>query len=349
MDTYATIRRIHVVLPGLTARRWLNGGFLIAGRLATLLDAHVPTDVITSVDREEGVPFLDDILATPDAGDVFLITWGPHVRDLLAKLADRRVVYYAQSTGWGSTVPTTVPVVCLSRFIMASWMREAPHNALFFLGPVLEDDCIDNGVARDIDVLFLERKSTAYLKERLVPALREQCVVHTVRDFIPRSELFRLYNRSRVYLYSSAPWRSGWVEGFGLQPLEAIVCGCAVFSNLHGGLSDYLEPEMNGFKLEVHSLGFDVSRILRAVAEGAPQTAQEIATLRDVYSVQSFHRRAQRILHSLDALFTHMAGHPPDIAAVADPPAPSVWTRAVTRARTGLRRSTGSAATARRS
>jgi hypothetical protein len=308
------IARVHVVLPGLTARQWICGGLLIARRLAELLAAHIETQVVTSADREDGVPFLDDVLTQASERDLFLITWGPHVTDLLARLHGRQVAYYAQSTGWGSVVPPTVPVISLSRFIMASWMHQAPTNPLFLLGPVVGPDCRDEGAPRDIEVLFLARKSTPYLAERLVPALRERVHVHTVRDFIPHAELVSLYKRSRVYLYSSAPWDSGWVEGFGLQPLEAMLCGCAVFSNLHGGLSDYLDPEVNAYKLEVHSLAYDVSRIVHAVANGAPASSHEIAHLREVYSEAAFHDRARRILSALDDFFSRTAGVPPDIA-----------------------------------
>jgi len=48
----------------------------------------------------------------------------------------------------------------------------------------------------------------------------------------------------QVYLYDSAEyWAQQRVsEGFGLQPMEALACGCQVFSSVNGGLSDYLDP-----------------------------------------------------------------------------------------------------------
>ena len=102
-----------------------------------------------------------------------------------------------------------------------------------------------------------------------------------------RAELLRLYNRSKVYLYSSAPTASGWVEGFGFQPLEALVCGCAVFSNLHGGLADYLDPEVNAFKLETWSLAHDLERIEAVVREGfQPKGVEALAR---TYSEEAFH------------------------------------------------------------
>nr|WP_231599416.1 glycosyltransferase [Crocosphaera watsonii] len=45
------------------------------------------------------------------------------------------------------------------------------------------------------------------------------------------------FNRSKVYLYDSAEyWAQQRVsEGFGLQPMEALACGCQVFSSINGG------------------------------------------------------------------------------------------------------------------
>ncbi len=323
---------INVLLPGLTAPAWRFGGRLIAETFADLLGRHkagVSTRIVTYRDREDGVPFLADLLPGSDPGELFVATWGPHVQGLLQTLAGRRVVYYAQSTGWDLRLPEGVPVLCLSRHILAYWMLHAPHNPLFLLGPVLDPGCRDLGLERDIDVLFLERKSTAYLREVLVPALQPRCRVHVVRDFLPRAELIQLYNRSKVYLYSSAPTASGWVEGFGFQPLEALVCGCNVFSNLHGGLADYLDPEVNAFKVETWSLAHDVERIEAVVRDGfQPQGVAELAR---TYSEEAFRERIDRILPALEAFFNRAAAEPPDIdrltLAAAPPPSASPWWR----------------------
>lgn len=320
---------VHVLLPGITAASWRFGGRLIAETFAELLERHVPTRVITYRDREEGFAFLDDILPAAGPADLFVVTWGPHVQSLLERLAGRRVIYYAQSTGWQLRLPEGVPVFCLSRYILAYWMFHAPHNPLFLLGPVLGPGCRDQGLERDIDVLFLERKSTDYLKKVLVPALQARWNVHVVRDFLPRAELIGLYNRSRVYLYSSAPTASGWVEGFGFQPLEALVCGCTVFSNLHGGLADYLDPEVNAFKIETHSLAWDLERIGEVLEGGfRPEGLAELAR---TYSEEAFHQRIDRFLPVLESFFAGAGSAPADVArltqaAVPRPPARS-WLR----------------------
>lgn len=326
---------VFVLLPGLTAPSWRCGGRLIAETFAALLRRHLPTRVVTYRDREEGVPFLDEVLRSAGPVDLFVVTWGPHIQGLLQTMTGRRVVYYAQSTGWDLRLPEGIPVLCLSRHILAYWMLHAPHNPLYLLGPVLDPGCRDLGLERDIDVLFLERKSTAYLKEVLVPALKERCHVHVLRDFVPRADLIRLYNRSKVYLYSSAPMASGWIEGFGFQPLEALVCGCTVFSNLHGGLADYLDPELNGFQIETYSLAHDLERIMTALRDGfRPPRVEELAR---TYSEEVFHERIGRLLPALEAFFARAAAEPPDIdrlTVAAAPPLPGSrwWRRAGGRA-----------------
>ena len=113
---------------------------------------------------------------------------------------------------------------------------------------------------------------------------------------------------------------------------------------LKARLSEYIEPELNAYKLEVHSLAFDVARIQQAVRSGPPHTPGEVASLRDVYAEAAFHQRALRILRSLDALFGPMAQHQPDIAVVDDGPAPSGVTGALQRVRARVRRGLISAA-----
>jgi glycosyltransferase involved in cell wall biosynthesis len=308
---------VRVVVPG-TEGRWWCGGLLIALRAAELLDDHVPTEVVTSHDVSEGHRALDEALADADPADLFVVTWGPHVQELLERLRGRRVVYYAQSPGWGITVPPGVAVVTLSRFLLAYWAERAPHQPVNLLPPVLDPRCVDPGGARDIDVLFLSRKSTPYLAERLVPALAEQCRVHVQDETIDRGDLIGLYQRARIYVYSSAPADYGtaagsgtWLEGFGLQPLEALACGCAVFSNVHGGLADYLEPDVNAWKLETHSLAHDVGRVLAAV-RGDRTPAVDAPGLRTTYSEAAFHERVARLLPAWEEYFAAVEAGPGD-------------------------------------
>jgi hypothetical protein len=101
-----------------------------------------------------------------------------------------------------------------------------------------------------------------------------------------------------------------------------------VFSNLHGGLADYLDPEVNAFKLETWSLAHDLERIEAVVQAGfQPRGVDELA---QTYSEQAFHERIRRFLPALEAYFART--EPPDIdrltvAAVPPPPASPLWRR----------------------
>ena len=78
-----------------------------------------------------------------------------------------------------------------------------------------------------------------------------------------------LFNNSKVYLYDSSEyWRArGLSEGFGLPPLEAMACGCVVFSSLNNALSDFLTPGETSHQLGCGSINFDVQQIAAAVKD----------------------------------------------------------------------------------
>ena len=80
-----------------------------------------------------------------------------------------------------------------------------------------------------------------------------------------------LFNSATVVLYDSAPyWRGrGVSEGFGLPPIEALACGCVVFSSLNHALADNLDPGLVGHQLGAGTLAGDLERITAAVREPA--------------------------------------------------------------------------------
>ena len=102
---------------------------------------------------------------------------------------------------------------------------------------------------------------------QLVPALRQAGLVVEVQTGWV-DDLVDLFNRSTVYLYDSAEyWRGrGVTEGFGLPPLEALACGCVVFSSLNHALADYGDPGHTVHQIGCGRLGFDLERIKAAVA-----------------------------------------------------------------------------------
>jgi hypothetical protein len=292
------MKEIRFLLPG----TWKCGGLFVAIRFVELMSKIIPTHIFTYVDKEEEYPFIDLKRIPEDENIVWFITWGPHVNRLVDRFANKKVIYYAQSTCWEAPRVNGTPILCISRFVMAHWAKHAPYSPLYLVEPVLDPNCRKLGLNRDIDVLYLSRKSTSYLDKILVPTLESKCKVHIQTEFIPHDELFRLYNRSKVYLYSSQQPPTGMGDGFGLQPLEAMVCGCSVFSNLHGGLSDYVDPGICGHKLETYSVEYDINRILSAVRNHTGQNPRE-EYLRKRYSVDNFYDKMRSIWPEIEEFF----------------------------------------------
>ncbi len=185
---------------------------------------------------------------------------------LFERLNGRRVAYYAQSAGWSIDMPAGPTILCISRFVMAYWAQWAPGARLFLVSPTLDPACRNHRRQRDIDALYLSRKTTPYLHDELVHVLRERCRVETVDEMLPHRDVLELFNRSKVYVYDFAPSSDrAWVDGFGLQPLEAIVCGCAVFTTVSGGPCDYLDPGVNCSQISGDS-DRDLAAILSSVS-----------------------------------------------------------------------------------
>jgi glycosyltransferase involved in cell wall biosynthesis len=82
-------------------------------------------------------------------------------------------------------------------------------------------------------------------------------------------DLVELFNSATVYLYDSADyWRGrGVSEGFGLPPLEALACGCVVFSSFNHALADTLDPGLIGHQIGFGTLEADVERIAAAARD----------------------------------------------------------------------------------
>ena len=63
----------------------------------------------------------------------------------------------------------------------------------------------------------------------------------TIKKLIPDSELVRLYNTAKVFVYSSI------LEPFGLAPVEAMACGTPVVAIKEGGVRESVVPNETGF------------------------------------------------------------------------------------------------------
>lgn len=311
-----------ICLPTVTEPRIRGGGHLHTMRFAQLLGEHCQVRLVSYERPEEGVWFLPDAEARLIAeGYTLLLTWGPDVNRLLKQYhGSLPVVFYQQSTDWGVDLPPDVPILSTSKYLMTYAQLRWPANPQLYMPPAIAPGCINLHRERDIDVLVIKRKMTPYILETLLPALREHCKVHLVERFIPQEELFELFNRSKVYVYAFAPQRSqhaetGWrmMEGFGLQVLEAIVCGCTVFTNLRGGMTDFVEPPLVGHCLECYAPQWDRDQILKAVrAHPHREPSGHARVLLERYGEAAFHERAAYVLANLRDFFAAASDYPPE-------------------------------------
>ncbi|QNJ01879.1 glycosyltransferase [Synechococcus sp. PROS-U-1] len=267
---------IRFLVPG-TSRRFRCGGLSVELQTANLVGRCCPTEIVTYRERCHDHPFLADLLQRESVRDevIWIVSWGFDVPRLIHRLRGHRVAYHAHSSGYGFDLPRGVPVLAVSRNTLGYWGDRAPRNPLYLVPNALEPQWMDRGDhlgsgSRSIDVLVQARKSSPYVLNQLVPALRQAgLVVEVQAGWV--DDLVDLFNRSTVYLYDSAEyWRGRRVtEGFGLPPLEALACGCVVFSSLNHALADYGDPGRTMHQIGCGRLTFDLERIKSAV--DAPQ------------------------------------------------------------------------------
>jgi glycosyltransferase involved in cell wall biosynthesis len=261
------LRKLYFLLPG-TAGSFACGGLWAELKTIDLVRQVCEAEIVTYRQREPNMLFLDDLLDRPTIDDaIFVISWGFDIPKLAAKLKPYNVIYHAHSAGYGFRIPARIPIITVSRNTMGYWGQISPNSLVYYLPNQISDEFQDLNLERDIDVLVQARKSSHYLIKELIPALQKQCNVFVVDSYV--EDLVKLFNRAKVYLYDSAEyWAIQRVsEGFGLQPLEAMACGCQVFSSINGGLSDYLDPGFNCYKIAGYSQEYDRDRILKIIKE----------------------------------------------------------------------------------
>jgi len=293
---------------------------------ARLTSRLAPTDLVTYRQREPDHPFLDDLLRMEPApgGALWIVSWGFDVPMLLRRLAGRPVAYHAHSSGYGFSLPPGVPVLAVSRNTLAYWGDRSPRNPLFLVPNALDPKWLErgarpgnqqenaaassprgglSGAGRPIDVLVQRRKNSHYVLRRLVPALRAAGLrVDVQQGWV--EDLVDLFNSATVVVYDSADyWRGrGVSEGFGLPPLEALACGCVVFSSFNHALADSLDPGWIGHQIGCGTLAADLERISAAVA--APDAwrpqANRLASLLATSSEAELIQRWERALSEID-------------------------------------------------
>jgi hypothetical protein len=316
------MRKLYFLLPG-TTREFACGGLWAELKTLKLAQQVCSAEVVTYRQREKEHLWLDDLLQAKNSSSIlkdviFVMCWGFDVAKLAPKLKSFNAVYHAHSAGYGFELPAHIPIISVSRNTLGYWGQRSPQALLYYLPNEISDTFRDQKRDRDIDVLVQARKSSRYLIQQLVPALQKRCQVEVVNRYV--EDLETLFNRAKVYLYDSAEYWAvqGVSEGFGLQPMEALACGCQVFSSVNHGLSDYLDPAFNCYKIAGYSTEFDLQRILKVVnldnsnAKKLSLSPQILAEYRSENIIQ----RWQVILEELNEFFDYKYLYSSDIQAL---------------------------------
>ncbi len=305
------MRKLYFLVPG-TGAKFACGGLWAELKTFNLAKQICNAEVVTYRQREKDTLFIDEVLQTKELDDViFVISWGFDIAKLIAKLKHYNIIYHAHSAGYTFNLPANIPIITVSRNTMGYWGQKSPNSLIYYLPNQISEEFNNFYLQRDIDVLVQKRKSSKYLMQQLIPALQKQCNVFVVDSYV--EDLAKLFNRTKVYLYDSAQYWAlqGVSEGFGLQPLEAAACGCQVFSSINGGLSDYLDPGFNCFKIAGYSKQYDVQRILKVME--SPLEFKSLEHILTEYRAKNITQRLQVILHDINNFFDGKKSYSADI------------------------------------
>jgi Glycosyl transferases group 1 len=304
------MRKLYFLVPGTTGK-FACGGLWAELKTLQLAQQFCEAALVTYRQREQGTLFLADVLRQHPLDDViFVLSWGFDVPKLAQRLQAHQVIYHAHSAGYGFRLPARIPIITVSRNTLGYWGQQSPHALIYYLPNQISDEFRNLNQPRTIDVLVQARKSSTYLMQQLIPALQQHCRVFVVDAYV--ADLAGLFNQAKVYLYDSGEYwaQQGVSEGFGLQPLEAMACGCQVFSSVNGGLSDYLDPGFNCEKIAVYSQDYDLQRILQALQRAAPPLPDSFLA---EYRSDSILQRFPLILSEINTFFDHQRQHPATI------------------------------------
>ncbi len=275
-----------------------DGGYLAQQRFANITQ-EIIGDIQLANYRQTlcGIKIEDGLLTQPAEDDkrTYCIHYGPHITQLCKNLKGRRVIYFSHSTGWEINLPTSIPIVCVSKHCMAYWAKHSPGNPLFHLPNIIDEKFNlpnspseinsvqdNNKTIRTNDVLVIKRKMSNYVIDELVPQLSQQLTVKVIDKWT--DAVAEEMQSAKVFIYDSSHyWKEHKAsEGFGLPPLEAMACGCTVFSSINDGLADFLDPGFNCYSLSQDNKWLDISRIEQAVKQWQEPKSEEsvVATYR---------------------------------------------------------------------
>ncbi len=308
------MRTLYFLVPG-TGAKFACGGLWAELKTFNIAKQICNSEVVTYRQREKDTLFIDEVLQNKNLDDaIFVISWGFDIAKLVAKLKQYNVVYHAHSAGYKFNLPANVPIITVSRNTMGYWGQKSPNSLIYYLPNQISEEFSNFSLPRDIDVLVQKRKSSEYLLQQLIPALQKQCNVLVVDSYV--EDLAKLFNRAKVYLYDSAQYWAlqGVSEGFGLQPLEAMACGCQVFSSINNGLSDYLDPGFNCYKIAGYSKEYDIRRILKVIEHPLEFNLPE--HILNEYRVKNITQRLQIILQDINLFFDGKKSYNADIKSL---------------------------------
>lgn len=300
------MRKLYFLVPG-TDGNFACGGLWAELKTVNLVRQFCSAEVVTYRQKESGKLFLDDLLREKileNLDDViFVISWGFDVAKLAAKLRKYNLIYHAHSAGYKIHLPSNIPIITVSKNTLGYWGQKSPNSLIYYLPNQISEEFTNLHQSRDIDVLVQTRKSSQYLIKSLIPALKKKCHVLVVDSYVENLPV--LFNRAKIYLYDSAEyWQlQGVSEGFGLQPMEALACGCHVFSSVNGGLSDYLDPGFNCYKIAGYALEYDLAKILQVLEATTLPTLSE--TVLAEYRKENIIQRLKVILSEINDFFDH--------------------------------------------
>lgn len=263
-----------IFVPGLSDK-FRSGGLMVIQDVARMLkNTGVDVQFVATHEYSENAMHVSTFNNLPQPS-FYLVTWGPLVAEHITLIRSRdpkaRIFYYAQSFGWGVRVPHDVPIICVSRYVMAQWALHSPEHQLYYIPPPLDPIFKFSDTERNIDILIHMRKQNDYCVKKLLPTLQTASYkLQIIHSWIPQEEFAAFLRRSKIFLYLTGTHRAGLfrqlpAEGFGLPALEAAACGTLVGSNLLGGVTDFLTPGENCIKLQTGDLDFDLRQICGAL------------------------------------------------------------------------------------
>ena len=299
------MRKLYFLLPGTTGK-FGGGGLWAELNTCNLAQQVCEAEVVTYRKQESEHLFLADLLpqCQPES-TIFVIGWGFDVPKLIPQLQGQNIVYHAHSANYGFSLPPQIPIITVSRNTMGYWGQQGASNLIYYLPNQIGDEFRNLDRQRDIDILVQTRKSSEYLLESVIPALQPRYRVEIINSYV--KDLAGLFNRSKIYLYDSAEYWAvnGVTEGFGLPPLEALACGCEVFSSVNHGLSDFLDPGFNCHKIAGYSLEYDLQRIASVLERFPSSPARLSQPLLAEYRSENLIPRLQVILTEINNFFDY--------------------------------------------